>query len=212
MSKTAFLFPGQGAQVAGMGADVTDAYPAARMVYEKANDVLGYDVKTLCFNGPEEKLAATDISQPAIFVTSAALLAVLRSESATPPVPDVTAGLSLGEYTALYAAGILDFEDALQLVQQRGRAMQAAAEASDGAMVSVIGLEASDLPIRTGMTAMAAPEPWDRGVSARDGQSLRASLALCHLGIGRYRRGGPAGTARLGAGPVGPNGDVEEST
>jgi len=138
---TAFLFPGQGAQVPGMGADVAAAWPEANVVFEKANDLLGYDLKTLCFEGPEERLAATDVSQPAIFVTSAALLAVLRCKAPALARPDVTAGLSLGEYTALYAAGMLDFDDALRLVQERGRAMQAAAEASEGAMVSVIGLE-----------------------------------------------------------------------
>jgi len=145
VSKTAFLFPGQGAQIAGMGADVAEACPAAMVVYEKANEVLGYDLKRLCFEGPEDRLAATDISQPAIFVTSAALLAAWRCEAPRVPVPDVTAGLSLGEYTALYAAGILDFADALRLVQERGRAMQAAAEASEGGMVSVIGLDEADV-------------------------------------------------------------------
>ncbi|MBN1815792.1 MAG: ACP S-malonyltransferase [Sedimentisphaerales bacterium] len=144
--KTAFLFPGQGAQSSGMGADIAQACPAAMAVYDRANEIVGYDLKELCFHGSEEKLAETEISQPAIFVTSAALLEALRSDPKTALIaPNVTAGLSLGEYTALYAAGILEFEDALRLVQQRGRAMQAAAEDSDGAMVSVLGLDEAQI-------------------------------------------------------------------
>ena len=140
--KTAFLFPGQGAQVVGMGKDIADAYPAAAEAYEQANQIVGYDLRKLCFEGPEEKLNSTTISQPAIFTTSAAILAVIRNNPATAePTPDVTAGLSLGEYTALYAAGLVSFEDGLKLVQMRGNAMQAAANDSDGSMVSVLGLD-----------------------------------------------------------------------
>ena len=114
--KTAFLFPGQGAQVVGMGKDIADALPVAAEVFKKANDIVGYDLASVCFDGPEEKLNATEISQPAIFVTSAAILEVLRNKPETADIkPDVTAGLSLGEYTALYAAGAISFEDALVL-------------------------------------------------------------------------------------------------
>ncbi|MBN1123453.1 MAG: ACP S-malonyltransferase [Sedimentisphaerales bacterium] len=142
--KTAFLFPGQGAQIPGMGADIAQAFSSAMAIYDRANKIVGYDLKELCFHGSDDKLAETAISQPAIFVTSAAILAVMQSESKTASIlPDITAGLSLGEYTALYAAGILDFDNALRLVQKRGRAMQAAAEASDGSMVSLLGLEES---------------------------------------------------------------------
>ena len=140
--KTAFLFPGQGAQVAGMGKDIADAFEAACGLFEKANRIVGYDLKKICFEGPAEKLNSTTVSQPAIFVTSAAILEVLRSNRVTWDIqPDVTAGLSLGEYTALYAAGVVSFEDALRLVQKRGEAMQAAADASDGSMVSIIGID-----------------------------------------------------------------------
>jgi len=140
--KTAFLFPGQGAQVVGMGADIAEAFPAAAQMFEKANEILGYDLRDICFNGPAERLGATTVSQPAIFVTSVAILEALRLEPAIADIrPDVTAGLSLGEYTALYTAGSISFEDGLVLVQKRGRAMQAAADASDGSMVSVIGLD-----------------------------------------------------------------------
>lgn len=135
----AFLFPGQGAQAVGMGADIAKAYPAAAEVFEKANGVLGFDLRKICFEGPAEQLNTTAISQPAIFTTSAAILEVLRTTSKLQP--DVTAGLSLGEYTALYAAGVVSFEDALVLVWRRGQAMQKAADATEGAMVSIIGLD-----------------------------------------------------------------------
>ena len=135
----AFLFPGQGAQAVGMGADIAKAYPAAAEVFEKANGVLGFDLRKICFEGPAEQLNATAISQPAIFTTSAAILEVLRTTSKLQP--DVTAGLSLGEYTALYAAGVIGFEDALILVRKRGQAMQEAADATEGSMVSIIGLD-----------------------------------------------------------------------
>jgi len=140
--KTAFLFPGQGAQTVGMGADVVQAFPAAAELFAKANSILGFDLQKICFEGPVERLSSTTMSQPAIFVTSAALLEVLRTSPATANLqPDVTAGLSMGEYTALYAAGAIGFEDGLRLVQKRGQAMQAAADKTPGSMVSIIGLE-----------------------------------------------------------------------
>jgi len=140
--KTAFLFPGQGAQVVGMGAEIAQSFAVAAEVFEKANDIVGFDLSGICFEGPAERLNSTTISQPAIFVTSAAILEVLRTNPPTNSISaDVTAGLSLGEYTALYAAGLISFEDALVLVQKRGQAMQAAADATDGAMVSIIGLD-----------------------------------------------------------------------
>ena len=140
--KAAFLFPGQGAQVVGMGAEIAQSFPVAAEVFEKANDIVGFDLSRVCFEGPLEQLNSTTISQPAIFVTSAAILEVLRTNPPTSSInADVTAGLSLGEYTALYAAGLISFKDALVLVQKRGQAMQAAADATDGAMVSIIGLD-----------------------------------------------------------------------
>jgi [acyl-carrier-protein] S-malonyltransferase len=139
---TAFLFPGQGAQTVGMGADVAAKFPAAARLYEKANSIVGYDLRKICFEGPADTLNTTTMSQPAIFVTSAALLEVLRTEPATAGiVPDVTAGLSLGEYTALYASGVISFEDGVRLVMERGQAMQATADATKGGMVSILGLD-----------------------------------------------------------------------
>lgn len=142
MSKIAFLFPGQGAQTVGMGKQLADSLPAARQLYDKAADVLGYDLAEKCFEGPETELDSTVISQPALFVTSLAALESLRSES-----PDVvlsceaTAGLSLGEYTAMVFAGVMEFDDALRVVKRRGEAMQAASDAVASGMVSVLGLE-----------------------------------------------------------------------
>ena len=137
--KTAFIFPGQGAQVAGMGADVAGAYSEAAEIYKRADEIVGFELSKLCFDGPQETLNATAISQPAIFVTSAAILEVIINN--TDLQPCAAAGLSLGEYTALYAAGVLSFEDALRLVQKRGQAMQDAADTTDGSMVSIIGLD-----------------------------------------------------------------------
>jgi [acyl-carrier-protein] S-malonyltransferase len=136
--KTAFIFPGQGAQTVGMGREIARKFDAAAKIFERANDVVGFDLSRICFEGPAEKLNTTTISQPAIFITSVAILEVVKTSI---PAPDVTAGLSLGEYTALYAAGVISFEDALTLVQKRGQAMQAAADATDGGMVSIIGLD-----------------------------------------------------------------------
>jgi [acyl-carrier-protein] S-malonyltransferase len=138
--KTAFLFPGQGAQFVGMGKDLVERFPQAKELFSQANDIVGYDLGQLCFDGPADKLNATTVSQPAIFVVSAALLNIINA-SPNSVHPDLTAGLSLGEYTALYAAGLIGFEDALRLVQKRGNAMQTAADDSDGSMVSVLGLD-----------------------------------------------------------------------
>jgi [acyl-carrier-protein] S-malonyltransferase len=138
--KTAFLFPGQGAQHVGMGNDIVELYPQAKEYFAQANDILGYDLQRICFEGPEDKLNATTVSQPAIFTVSVALLEVIKSVNPS-LAPDVTAGLSMGEYTALYAAGLIDFENGLKLVQKRGDAMQAAADASNGSMVSILGLD-----------------------------------------------------------------------
>jgi [acyl-carrier-protein] S-malonyltransferase len=140
--KTAYLFPGQGAQFVGMGKDVVEQFPAAKAIFDKAKTIVGADLAKICFEGPAEKLNTTTMSQPAIFTVSAAILEVMRTNvSAGGGKPDVTAGLSMGEYTALYAAGLIDFESALLLVKKRGEAMQAAADASSGGMVAVIGLD-----------------------------------------------------------------------
>lgn len=140
--KTAFLFPGQGAQFVGMGKDVVEGFPAAKAIFDKANHILGFDIAKVCFEGPVETLNTTTISQPAIFTASAAILEIFRTGEKTKNIiPDITAGLSMGEYTALYAAGLISFEDGLKLVRNRGEAMQAAADKSKGGMVAIIGLD-----------------------------------------------------------------------
>jgi [acyl-carrier-protein] S-malonyltransferase len=138
--KTAYIFPGQGAQLVGMGEDFYDAEPVAREIFDKADKILGLGLAKLCFEGPEEELNSTAVSQPAIFAASVAILETLKAKGKIEPA-NVTAGLSLGEYTALYAAGAISFEDGLKLVHKRGGAMQAAADSSKGSMVSIIGLE-----------------------------------------------------------------------
>ena len=142
MSKTAFLFPGQGAQSIGMGQQLAESLPAARALFDDAEQVLGYDLARLCANGPVEELDSTIYSQPALFVCSLAAVEQIRSE--TPEIVSLAsaaAGLSLGEYTALVFAGVMEFEHALRVVKCRGEAMQAAADATPSGMVSVLGLE-----------------------------------------------------------------------
>ncbi len=142
----AFLFPGQGAQTVGMAGTLCASLLAARQLFTEASDVLGYDLLDVCVNGPAERLNSTVVSQPAIFVASlAALEALKQSEPEAVQHCAATAGLSLGEYTALVFAGALSFRDGLQVVRRRGEAMQAASDAKPGAMVSVLGPEAAQV-------------------------------------------------------------------
>ena len=142
MSKIAFLFPGQGAQTVKMGHQLAESLPSVRKLYDRAGEVLGYDLAKLCFEGPAEELDSTVYSQPALFVTSLAALESLRND-----LPDVVlsceavAGLSLGEYTAMVFADVMDFDTGLTLVQKRGAVMQEAADATPSGMVSILGLE-----------------------------------------------------------------------
>jgi [acyl-carrier-protein] S-malonyltransferase len=140
MTKTALLFAGQGAQVVGMGRDLAGAFPSARAWFERANAALGYDLAGLCFDGPEAELTKTEHAQPGIFLVGWVAFQLLKER-----VPSLefhaAAGLSLGEFTALAAAGALSFEDGLRLVRARGRFMQAACDATRGGMAAIIGLE-----------------------------------------------------------------------
>lgn len=138
MSRTAFIFPGQGAQYVGMGKEIYENFPEARRYFEEANEVLGMDLAGLCFEGPEDTLKETANTQPAILTVSLACLAVLEKEGIR---PDYVAGLSLGEYSALVAAGSLDFADAVSLVRKRGQYMQEAVPLGQGTMAALMGLD-----------------------------------------------------------------------
>jgi [acyl-carrier-protein] S-malonyltransferase len=137
----AYLFPGQGSQKVGMGRALRDAHPAARAVFEEADAALGYPISKLCFEGPEAELTLTANAQPAILTTSVAALRVLEAE--TQLRPSVVAGHSLGEYSALVAAGALALGDAVRVVHLRGRFMQEAVPAGVGAMAAIVGLDAA---------------------------------------------------------------------
>jgi [acyl-carrier-protein] S-malonyltransferase len=142
MSKTALLFAGQGAQVVGMGRDLAAQFPGARAWFDRANATLGYDLARICFEGPEAELTRTEHAQPGIFLVGWVAFQLLKER--VPSLKfDATAGLSLGEFTALAAAGALSFEDGLQLVRQRGQFMQEACVATQGGMAAVIGLDAA---------------------------------------------------------------------
>jgi len=146
MSNIAFLFPGQGAQAVGMAQELVEQLPSAAALFTQASEILGYDLAHLCAQGPAEKLNTTDHSQPALFVASLAALESLKvSDPQTVDACTATAGLSLGEYTALVFAGVMSFEDGLRVVQQRGSAMQAAAQQADSTMVSLLGLSTDDV-------------------------------------------------------------------
>lgn len=138
MTKTAFIFPGQGAQAVGMGKDFYDNFDTARKLFDEADDALGYSIKRMCFEGSEDDLKLTANTQPAILVVSVIVSELLKSEGVT---ADIAGGHSLGEYSALVAAGSLKFRDAVILVHKRGQFMQEAVPVGEGAMAAIIGLD-----------------------------------------------------------------------
>lgn len=138
MKKTAFIFPGQGSQTVGMGKDLYEQYESAKKVYETADNALGYKISDICFNGPDEVLKQTKNTQPAILATSLACLEVLKSELNI--IPAATAGHSLGEYGALYTAGVLTMDEAIKITGKRAELMNEAAENTCGSMAAVLGL------------------------------------------------------------------------
>src|SRR2546421_10606583 len=140
--KTYILCPGQGAQVVGMGKDFYASSPIARDIFDRANQIIGFDLKEICFNGPEDRLNQTDVSQPAIYVSSVAChAAAIVADLFKPDDVTVYAGLSLGEYTALHLGGAFSFEDGLKLVAARGKYMQEAAVAVPSSMVAILGAD-----------------------------------------------------------------------
>jgi len=138
MSKTAFIFPGQGSQAVGMGKDLFDNFAASRAIFEEADDALGFSLSEMCFAGAAEDLALTANTQPAILTTSVAAFRAMEAEGF--PMPDFVAGHSLGEYSALVAAGALSFADAVRAVRKRGTYMQEAVPVGVGAMAAILGL------------------------------------------------------------------------
>lgn len=168
-SKVAFLFPGQGAQYVGMAKELTDEVPAAKALFDTATGILGYDLLERCVDGPKEVLDTTTVSQPAIFVASMAAVEKLKAQEGDAIVDSATVamGLSLGEYSALSFAGALSFEDGVRVTKARGEAMQAAADAMESGMVSVIGLDSE----KTEALCAAASE--------QSGKQIRIANYLC---------------------------------
>lgn len=154
MGKTAFVFPGQGAQAVGMGQDIYEAIPASRAVIDAADEALGFKLSELIFNGPEERLKQTANTQPALLAVSAAFLGALKESGLK---ADFAAGHSLGEYSALVAAGALSFEDAIRTVRARGEFMEQAVPSGQGAMAAVLGAE------REALAALCASASADAG-------------------------------------------------
>lgn len=142
LAKLACIFPGQGAQYSGMGKEIAENYKEAMDIFDIASLRLGFDIKKLCFEGSEEELKKTENTQPAILTTSIAILEVLKSKGIT---PDVTAGLSLGEYSALVASNAISFSDAVAIVRKRGKYMQEAVPMGEGTMAAVLGMEKEDV-------------------------------------------------------------------
>lgn len=187
MSRSALLFPGQGAQYVGMGKDLYEEYDAARAVFDKADEILGIDLKQACFEGPEDELNRTDVSQPAILVHSWAVVETLKTLDKGNEILDgaeCAAGLSLGEYSALAAAGAMGWEDACRLVRKRGQFMQEACDEKPSTMASIIGLDDEKLAeaikpaAETGVVVLANFNAPGQVVISGDVDAVRKAMEL----------------------------------
>ena len=189
MGKVAFVFPGQASQYPGMGKDLAEKYPAAKAVFTEADKALGFSISKMCFEGTEEDLKLTANTQPAILACSVAVFRVLAEKGLT---PDFVAGHSLGEYSALVAAGALKFADAVQLVRKRGTYMQDAVPAGVGAMAAIMGLSpavVADACKRAAEGEICAPanlnSPDQTVISGHAGAVKRAVEIASQLGAKR---------------------------
>jgi [acyl-carrier-protein] S-malonyltransferase len=180
MVNVAYLFAGQGAQTVGMGQDLVEAFPEARRLFDRASELLGFDLARVCFEGPPEELGRTDRCQPALLVHGLACLEVARREGL--PEADAAAGLSLGEYTAHVYAGSLTFEDGVRLLERRGRFMQDACDQTPSGMVSILGLEREKVAQalqgagRVGIANLNAP---GQIVISGENQALEKAVQAC---------------------------------
>ena len=180
------VFAGQGAQVPGMGRDFAEADAEAMALFDKANAVLGFDLKKICFEGPAEELTKSNVCQPAIFVTSYAAYRALQKRRAMPFA--CAAGLSLGEWGALCAAGVLDFDSTLTVLEARGRFMQEACEATPSGMIAIVGASAEQLAAlceRTGCTVANVNSAAQQVLSGSKGAIAQAATVAKELGIKR---------------------------
>lgn len=180
------IFAGQGAQIPGMGKDFAEADPEVMALFDKANEVLGFDLKKICFEGPAEELTKSNVCQPAIFVTSYAAYVMLQKKK--PTTFDCAAGLSLGEWGALCAAGVLDFDSTLKVLEARGRYMQEACEATPSGMIAIVGATSEQLTAlceATGCTVANINSAAQQVLSGSKDAIAAAAVKAKELGIKR---------------------------